>query len=133
MLTNINDIQSVYLFRNNSSMLPVLLIEFLYLSQLNLFQEEQMFSACIAGRRFLILNFLKDPGKKRCAYIYLLLALFHGLTWLSVSLAVSIWGKHFARAPLRILSVLAFMFGGVSFGLSLFAVIAYKELAGLWL
>lgn len=58
-----------------------------------------------------------------------LLALFHGLTWLSVGFTVSIWGKHLSRAPVRILSVLAFIFAGVSFGLSLFAAIAHKELA----
>ncbi|KAK1372752.1 hypothetical protein POM88_028945 [Heracleum sosnowskyi] len=47
------------------------LLELLYLSQLNPFQEEQMFSACIAGRRFLILNFLKDPEKRRKMIILL--------------------------------------------------------------
>ncbi|KAK1352932.1 hypothetical protein POM88_052770 [Heracleum sosnowskyi] len=47
------------------------LLELLYLSQLNPFQGEQMFSACIAGRRFLILNFLKDPEKRRKMIILL--------------------------------------------------------------
>uniref|UniRef100_A0A162AAV0 ABC transmembrane type-1 domain-containing protein n=1 Tax=Daucus carota subsp. sativus TaxID=79200 RepID=A0A162AAV0_DAUCS len=58
-----------------------------------------------------------------------LLVLFHGLTWLLLSLALSLWGKRFSRVPMCILSVFAFLYWGVSFALSSFAAIAHKELA----
>ncbi|GFY83437.1 multidrug resistance-associated protein 14 [Actinidia rufa] len=55
------------------------------------------------------------------------LVLFHGLTWLPVGLTVSLRGKHFPKAPLRLLAILTFLFSGIACGLSLFAVVTTKE------
>ncbi|OIT33165.1 PREDICTED: ABC transporter C family member 10-like [Nicotiana attenuata] len=56
-----------------------------------------------------------------------LLILFHGITWLSVSLTASLRGKHISRTPLRLLSILAFVFAGIFAGMSLVAAILNKE------
>ncbi|XP_059667171.1 ABC transporter C family member 10-like [Cornus florida] len=58
-----------------------------------------------------------------------LVVLFHGLTWLLVSLTVSLRGKHFSKTPLRLLSILAFFFAGIVCGFSLFAAIFTKEVS----
>ncbi|XP_019247526.1 PREDICTED: ABC transporter C family member 10-like isoform X3 [Nicotiana attenuata] len=47
--------------------------------------------------------------------------LFHGMTWLLVSCTTSLGGEHFSKTPLRLLSVLSFIFAGISSGLSFFA------------
>ncbi|XP_076896904.1 ABC transporter C family member 10-like [Bidens hawaiensis] len=41
------------------------------------------------------------------------LFLFHGFTWLTVSLTVSLLGKRFSKTPLRLLSITAFLFSGI--------------------
>ncbi|KAI3792988.1 hypothetical protein L1987_35600 [Smallanthus sonchifolius] len=41
------------------------------------------------------------------------LFLFHGLTWLTVSLTVSLLGKRFPKIPFRLLSIAAFLFSGI--------------------
>ncbi|KAL3373840.1 hypothetical protein AABB24_005691 [Solanum stoloniferum] len=56
-----------------------------------------------------------------------LVTLFHGVTWLSVSLTVSLRGKHISRTPLRLLSILVFVFAGIFAGMSLVAVVLDKE------
>ncbi|XP_052184967.1 ABC transporter C family member 10-like isoform X2 [Diospyros lotus] len=58
-----------------------------------------------------------------------LLALFQGLTWLPLGLTVSLRGKHFQKAPIWILSVLAFLLAGIACGLSLFAAIFIKQVS----
>uniref|UniRef100_A0A5B6Z7L2 ABC-type xenobiotic transporter n=2 Tax=Davidia involucrata TaxID=16924 RepID=A0A5B6Z7L2_DAVIN len=58
-----------------------------------------------------------------------LLFFFHGLTWLSVGLTMSLRGKHFRKSPLRILSILVFLFAGIACGLSLFTAIVSKEVS----
>lgn len=58
-----------------------------------------------------------------------LLLLIHGLTWLLVSLNVSIWGKHLSKIPLRLLSILAFLSGGISCIFSLIAATVNKEVS----
>ncbi|XP_065868728.1 ABC transporter C family member 10 [Euphorbia lathyris] len=50
-----------------------------------------------------------------------LLPVFQGFTWLLVSLTISLRGKHLARTPLRLLSVITFLFSGIVCALSLFA------------
>ncbi|KAI8030603.1 ABC transporter C family member 10 [Camellia lanceoleosa] len=57
------------------------------------------------------------------------LVLFHGFTWLSLGLTVSLRGKHFPKGPLRLLSILAFMFAGIVFGLSIFAALSNKQVS----
>lgn len=52
-----------------------------------------------------------------------LLILFQGFTWLLVCLSVSLRGKHFPRTPLRLLSILAFVFAGIVCVLSIFSAI----------
>ncbi|XP_060211940.1 ABC transporter C family member 10-like [Lycium barbarum] len=56
-----------------------------------------------------------------------LLILFHGMTWLLISCTTSLRGKYFSKTPLRLLSILAFSFAGVSCGLSLFAAVLVKR------
>nr|XP_023889971.1 ABC transporter C family member 10-like [Quercus suber] len=58
-----------------------------------------------------------------------LLQLFQGFTWLLVSLAVSLQGKKLPRGPLRLLSILAFLFAGIVCTLSLFGAILKKEVS----
>ncbi|KAI8029327.1 ABC transporter C family member 10 [Camellia lanceoleosa] len=57
------------------------------------------------------------------------LVLFHGFTWLSLGLTVSLRGKHFPKGPLRLLSILAFVFAGIVFGLSIFAALSNKQVS----
>lgn len=42
-----------------------------------------------------------------------LLLLFHGLTWLTVSLTLSLLGKRFPKMAFRLLSIAAFLFSGI--------------------
>lgn len=56
-----------------------------------------------------------------------ILLFFHGLTWLLVSLIVSLRGKVFSKGPLRLLSILAFLFAGITCGLSIVTAIVNKE------
>ncbi|KAK2983633.1 hypothetical protein RJ640_023167 [Escallonia rubra] len=55
------------------------------------------------------------------------LVILHGLAWLLVGLTVSLRGNRFQKAPIRLLSILAFLFAGVSCGLSLITAIVNKE------
>lgn len=57
-----------------------------------------------------------------------LLYVFHGLVWLPLGLTVSLKGQHFSRAPLRLLSIIAFLFAGITCGLSVFTVVYRKEM-----
>ncbi|XP_059667168.1 ABC transporter C family member 10-like [Cornus florida] len=94
----------------------------------------QMISATFNGFLGLVCSFLgiwMVEEKLRKTHILLplhswLVVLFHGLTWLLVGLTVSLRGKHFSKAPLRLLSILAFLFAGIACGFSLFAVIVTK-------
>ncbi|KAG9134357.1 hypothetical protein Leryth_016243 [Lithospermum erythrorhizon] len=52
---------------------------------------------------------------------------FHGVTWFIVSLTVSLHGHRFTRAPLRLLSILVFLFSVVNCSLSLFTTIVHKR------
>ncbi|CAA2996084.1 ABC transporter C family member 10-like [Olea europaea subsp. europaea] len=54
--------------------------------------------------------------------------MIHGLIWLLVGLSVSLMGWHFPRTLLRTLSTLAFLFPGITCGLSLNNVILEKEM-----
>ncbi|KAK9181912.1 hypothetical protein WN944_025053 [Citrus x changshan-huyou] len=56
-----------------------------------------------------------------------LLVLFQGVTWLLVSLIVSLRGNHLPRAPMRLLSILSFLFAGIVCVLSIFAAILSKD------
>ncbi|XP_004296300.1 PREDICTED: ABC transporter C family member 10-like [Fragaria vesca subsp. vesca] len=58
-----------------------------------------------------------------------LLGIFQGFTWLFLSLTLSIRVKKLPRQPSRLLSILAFLFSGVVFALSLFAVIFRNEIS----
>ncbi|KAL8248049.1 hypothetical protein R6Q59_009265 [Mikania micrantha] len=58
-----------------------------------------------------------------------LLFLFHGLTWLTVSLTVSLLGKHFPKMPLRLLSIVAFLFSGIFAILSIVSSINNKRVS----
>ncbi|KAK9994673.1 hypothetical protein SO802_024376 [Lithocarpus litseifolius] len=58
-----------------------------------------------------------------------LLQLFQGFTWLLVSLAVSLQGKKLPRGPLRLLSILAFLFAVIVCALSLSGAISKKEVS----
>ncbi|XP_022853743.1 ABC transporter C family member 10-like [Olea europaea var. sylvestris] len=53
----------------------------------------------------------------------------HGLIWLMISLFVSLMGWHFPRILLRTLSILAFLFAGITCGLSLNHVILEKGMS----
>ncbi|KAH9677397.1 ABC transporter C family member 10 [Citrus sinensis] len=56
-----------------------------------------------------------------------LLVLFQGATWWLVTLIVSLRGNHLPRAPMRLLSVLSFLFAGIVCVLSIFAAILSKD------
>ncbi|KAJ4850381.1 hypothetical protein Tsubulata_017622, partial [Turnera subulata] len=56
-----------------------------------------------------------------------LLLLFQGCTWLPVGLTISIHGKHLPKMPLRLLSILAFLFSGIVCGLSLYSAFLAKR------
>lgn len=58
-----------------------------------------------------------------------LLLLFQGFTWLLVALTVSLRGTKLQRTPLRLLSILAFLYAGVVCTLSLFAVVLDKHMS----
>lgn len=55
------------------------------------------------------------------------LALFQGFTLLLVGLTVSLRGRHLSKAPLRLLSILAFSFAGIVCALSIFTAATDKE------
>ncbi|XP_021764950.1 ABC transporter C family member 10-like [Chenopodium quinoa] len=52
---------------------------------------------------------------------------FQGFTWVLVGLTASLRGEYFPRAPLRILSILAFLSAGIICFLALFAAIVNNE------
>ncbi|THG00219.1 hypothetical protein TEA_020652 [Camellia sinensis var. sinensis] len=58
-----------------------------------------------------------------------LLVLFQGLTWLPMGLMISLRGKHFPKASLRVLSILAFLFTAIASCLSLVTAIFTKEVS----
>ena len=53
--------------------------------------------------------------------------LFHGFTWLILALVVSLQVKQLSKAPVRVLSIFAFLLGGTISVLSLFPAIVNKE------
>lgn len=55
--------------------------------------------------------------------------IFHGATWLSIGLVVSLRGKVFRQFPLRLLSILAFLFAGITCGPSLVTAIVSKDVS----
>lgn len=55
--------------------------------------------------------------------------LFHGLVWLLLGLTVSLRGQHFSKAPLRMLTILVFIFASIVCGLSAFTAIVHKEMS----
>ncbi|KAK0596010.1 hypothetical protein LWI29_011985 [Acer saccharum] len=55
-----------------------------------------------------------------------LLVLVQGVTWLIVSLTLSLRGNHLPRAPMRLLSILAFLYAVIVCALSIFAAILNK-------
>ncbi|KAH6804617.1 multidrug resistance-associated protein 14 [Perilla frutescens var. frutescens] len=58
-----------------------------------------------------------------------MLYMFHGLVWLLLGLTVSLRGPRFSRAPLRLLSILVFLFAAIVCGLSVFTAILDKEMS----
>ncbi|KAF5947352.1 hypothetical protein HYC85_013309 [Camellia sinensis] len=58
-----------------------------------------------------------------------LLVLFQGLTWLPMGLMISLRGKHFPKASLWVLSILAFLFTAITCCLSLVTAIFIKEVS----
>ncbi|KAK6155614.1 hypothetical protein DH2020_009862 [Rehmannia glutinosa] len=58
-----------------------------------------------------------------------MLFIIHGLMCLLLGLTVSLKGQHFSRAPLSLLSILVFLFAGITCGLSLFTAILGKEMS----
>ncbi|KAJ6976843.1 ABC transporter C family member 10-like [Populus alba x Populus x berolinensis] len=57
-----------------------------------------------------------------------LVVLFQGFTWLLVGLTISLRGKHLQRTPLRLLSILAFLFAGIGCAFSIYSVILGKAI-----
>ncbi|KAH8492055.1 hypothetical protein H0E87_021591 [Populus deltoides] len=57
-----------------------------------------------------------------------LVVLFQGFTWLLVGLTISLRGKHLQRTPLRLLSILAFLFAGIVCAFSIYSVILGKAI-----
>nr|XP_048326132.1 ABC transporter C family member 10-like [Ziziphus jujuba var. spinosa] len=55
--------------------------------------------------------------------------IFQGITWLSVGLTVSIRVKHLPKSPVRLLSILGFLFSGFVCVLSLFAAILRQKVS----
>ncbi|KAI9161684.1 hypothetical protein LWI28_019712 [Acer negundo] len=55
-----------------------------------------------------------------------LLVLVQGVTWLIVSLTLSLRGNHLPRAPMRLLSIIAFLYAVIVCALSIFAAILNK-------
>ncbi|KAK3219737.1 hypothetical protein Dsin_013707 [Dipteronia sinensis] len=58
-----------------------------------------------------------------------LLVLVQGVIWLIVSLTLSLRGNHLPRAPMRLLSILAFLYAIIVCALSIFAGILNKEVS----
>ncbi|KAJ0099464.1 hypothetical protein Patl1_20290 [Pistacia atlantica] len=58
-----------------------------------------------------------------------LLALIQGVTWLVVSLTISLRGSHLPKATMRVLSILTFLFSAIVSVLSFFAAILSKEIS----
>ncbi|KAG5533853.1 hypothetical protein RHGRI_027896 [Rhododendron griersonianum] len=58
---------------------------------------------------------------------WLLLFLVQGLTWLSVGITVSLRGNHFPKASSQLLSIVVFLFAGISCGLSLSSAISIQQ------
>ncbi|PIN19056.1 Multidrug resistance-associated protein/mitoxantrone resistance protein, ABC superfamily [Handroanthus impetiginosus] len=56
------------------------------------------------------------------------LFMLHGFIWLLLGLTISLRGHHFSRPPLRLLSILALLFAGITCSLSVFAAILGKEI-----
>ncbi|CAH9110235.1 unnamed protein product, partial [Cuscuta europaea] len=56
-----------------------------------------------------------------------LLLLFHGITWLSFSLTVTLHGKHFSEPSVKLLTFLALLFAGISFCFSAVIAILHKK------
>ncbi|PIN19057.1 Multidrug resistance-associated protein/mitoxantrone resistance protein, ABC superfamily [Handroanthus impetiginosus] len=57
-----------------------------------------------------------------------MLFMLHGFIWLLLGLTISLRGHRFPRALLRLLSILALLFVGMTCGLSVFAAILEKEI-----
>ncbi|KAI8540447.1 hypothetical protein RHMOL_Rhmol09G0264600 [Rhododendron molle] len=58
---------------------------------------------------------------------WLLLLLVQGLTWLSVGITISLRGNQFPKASSQLLSIVAFLFAGISCGLSLSSAISIQQ------
>ncbi|GMP70434.1 hypothetical protein CsSME_00029290 [Camellia sinensis var. sinensis] len=58
-----------------------------------------------------------------------LLVLFQELTWLPMGLMISLRGRHFPKASLRVLSILALLFTAIACCLSLITAIFIKEVS----
>ncbi|KAK4489625.1 hypothetical protein RD792_005437 [Penstemon davidsonii] len=58
-----------------------------------------------------------------------ILFVFHGLIWLLIGLTASLKGHRFSKTPLRLLSVFAFLFAGITCGFSLFSAILGNEMS----
>ncbi|KAF5929903.1 hypothetical protein HYC85_000060 [Camellia sinensis] len=58
-----------------------------------------------------------------------LLVLFQELTWLPMGLMISLRGRHFPKASLRVFSILAFLFTAIACCLSLITAIFIKEVS----
>ncbi|XP_009786237.1 ABC transporter C family member 10 [Nicotiana tabacum] len=105
-------------------------------ARFSVFSRLQLASAIFNGLLgILYLSFFiwvfEDQVKKTHSTLPLhwwLLILFHGITWLSISLTASLRGKHISRTPLRLLSILAFVFAGIFAGMSVVVAILDKVL-----
>ncbi|KAL0304368.1 UNVERIFIED_CONTAM: ABC transporter C family member 10 [Sesamum radiatum] len=74
---------------------------------------------------------LEEKWRRTQAFLPLhwwMLFILHGLIWLSLGLTVSLRGQQFSKAPLRLLSVLAFLSAGLSCGFSHFTAIVAKQM-----
>ncbi|GMP70439.1 hypothetical protein CsSME_00029293 [Camellia sinensis var. sinensis] len=97
----------------------------------------QMISAIfngVLGLVYLILGIWMLVDKLRLSQSvsplhFWLLVLFQGLTWLPMGLMISLRGKHFPKASLWVLSILAFLFTAVACCLSLVTAIFIKEVS----
>ncbi|XP_044468025.1 ABC transporter C family member 10-like [Mangifera indica] len=58
-----------------------------------------------------------------------LLVLIQGVTWFVVTVTISLRGSHLPRAPMRLLSILTFLFSGIVCVLSIFAAILNKKIS----
>ncbi|CAH9140893.1 unnamed protein product [Cuscuta epithymum] len=56
-----------------------------------------------------------------------LLLLFHGITWLTFSLTVTLHGKHFSEPSVKLLTFFALLFAGISFCFSIVIAILHKK------